>query len=118
MHKHHGVTVWDKNRCVRMHIGKTQNKDLCCSGEVDTWKQELITDHDGNKHLTDVYGGKEEIKHVENTKYLGEIISMNMKNEMNIKDKTNKAHGNIKKIEDTINERPYGIHTYKAALLL
>ena len=49
---------------------------------------------------------------------LGEIVSMNMKNYKNIKDKTNKGHGNVKKIMDTINERPYGIHQFKAAMLL
>ena len=101
-----------------MHIGKTHNMDLCCNGEVDSWKQEVIKEKGGKKYLEDVYVGKEEMKYVEETKYLGEVVSMNMKNEKNIKSKTNKAHGNIKKIEDTINERPYGIHTFKAAMLL
>ena len=34
---------------------------------------------------------------MEETKYSGEIVSMSMKNEKNIKSKTKKAHGNIKK---------------------
>ena len=58
------------------------------------------------------------MKYVEEKKYLGEIVTSNMKNEKNIQDKTNKAFGNIRKIEDTLNERPFGIHTYKAAMLL
>ena len=56
------------------------------------------------------------MKYVEETKLLGELVSMNMKNEKSFKSKTNKAHE--KKIKDTINERPYGIHTFKAAMLL
>ena len=32
--------------------------------------------------------------------------------------KQKKALGNIRKIDDTLNERPIGIHTYKAAILL
>ena len=58
------------------------------------------------------------IKYVEEKKYLGEIVTSNMKNEKNIQDKTNKAFGNIRKIEDTLNERTFGIHTFKAAMLL
>ena len=42
-----------------------------------TLKQELIADHEGSRHLAYIYGGKEEMKHVENTKHLGEIIYLN-----------------------------------------
>ena len=85
------------NKCVRMHIGKTHNMYLCCNGDVDSWEQEVITEKGGKKYLEDVYIGKEEMKYVEETKYLGEVVSMNMKNEKSIKSKTNKAHGNGKK---------------------
>ena len=57
-------------------------------------------------------------KEWKNKIFLGEIISKDLKNEINIKDKTNKAYGNIKKIEDTIRERPFGKHRYKAAMLM
>ena len=39
------------NKCVRMHVGKTKNTDLCCIGEVDSWKEELVTDIGGTKYL-------------------------------------------------------------------
>ena len=35
-----------------------------------------------------------------------------------LKDKTNKAYGNIQKIEDTLNGRPFGKHRFKAAILM
>ena len=105
-------------KCVRMHVGKVQNTDLCCKGEVDSWKEELVTDMGGKKHLKDAYTGRVEMQYVEEKKYLGEIVTKNMKNERNIQDKSNEAFGNIRKIEDTLNERTFGIHTFKAAMLL
>ena len=39
------------NKCVRMHIGKTHNMDLCCNGEVDSWEQDVITEKGGKKYL-------------------------------------------------------------------
>ena len=58
------------------------------------------------------------MKYVEEKKYLGEILTKNMKNEKNIQEKYNKAFGNIRKIKDTLNKRPFEIHTSKAAMLL
>ena len=106
------------SKCVRMHVGKTQNENLCCIGQVDSWKEELVTDTEGKKYLKDIFEGKVEMKYVEEKKYLGEIVTKNMKNERNIQEKSNKAFGNIRKIKDTLNERPFGIHTFKAAILL
>ena len=37
--------------------------------------------------------------------------------EKNIKDKTDKAVGNVDKTISSLNERPYGKHAFKAALL-
>ena len=106
------------SKCVRMHMGKTRDKNLCCTGQVDSWKDELVTDNDGRKYLKDIFNGKVEMKYVEDKKYLGEIVTTNMKNKKNIQKKSNKAFGNIRKIKDTLIERPFGIHTYKAAMLL
>ena len=51
-------------------------------------------------------------------KYLGDIISDDMKNIKNIKEKINRGVGIVKKILTSIIERPYGRHTYKAAKLM
>ena len=42
------------NKCARMHVGKTKNTVLCCIGEVDCWKEELVTDIGGKKYLKDI----------------------------------------------------------------
>ena len=74
-----------------MHVGKAQSTALCCIEEIDSWKEELVTDDEGRKHIQDVYKGKVEMKYVEEKKYLGEIITRNMKNDKSIQEKTNKA---------------------------
>ena len=58
------------------------------------------------------------MKNVEKKKYLGDIISSDMKNTINIKEKTDKAIGIVNKISTCLFERPYGRNTFRAAKLL
>ena len=58
------------------------------------------------------------MKKVEEKTYLGSIIQNNGKNDKNIQDRFNKAAGSVNKIISAINERLYGRHIFKAALLL
>ena len=55
---------------------------------------------------------------VKKTKYLGDIIQSDGKNNSNIKNRTDKAHGNVNKIVTSLKERPYGKHYFKAAILM
>ena len=55
---------------------------------------------------------------VHEKKYLGDIISKDGSNKSNIKDRTNKAQGNVIKIVKGLTERPYGKHFFKAAKLM
>ena len=87
-----------KEKCVKMHIGKTQNIDICTDCEVDSWKENITED---------VYIGKETMKNIDEKKYLGDIISNEMNNYSNIKEKTNKAVGIVNKIITSLHERPY-----------
>ena len=100
-------------KCVKMHIGKNHNKEKCGKGIVDSWKTEIKGDK-----LEDIYEGKVEMKTVSEKKYLGDIVSSDMKNEYNIRDKTNKATGNVNKIISSLQERPFGKHHFKAAKIL
>lgn len=47
-----------------------------------------------------------------------QIIQSDGKNDLNIKDKTDKAVGNVKRIMNALTERPYGRHAFQAALLM
>ena len=49
---------------------------------------------------------------------MGPIIQNNGRNDQNIKDKTDKAVGNVSKITHALIERPYGKHSFNSALLM
>ena len=88
--------------------------DTC---KVDVWEEAVIKP-DGIVHIEDNYLGEEAMKKVQSKKYFGDIISQDMKNTLNIKEKNNKAVGIVKKISTCLYERPYGRHTFRAAKLL
>ena len=101
-----------------MHIGKKHNKDICSTCSVDAWKDEVFENNLGEKYLKDTYEGRKVMKDVKEKKYLGDIISNDGKNQKNITDRTNKAIGNINRIESTLRERHYGRHYFKAFRLM
>ena len=106
-----------KDKCVQMHVGKSHNPHICTPCKVDAW-DELVIKHDGIVHKEDQFVGEVDMKQVELKKYLGDIISQDMKNIQNIKEKTNKAVGIVNKISTALYERPYGRHTFKAAKIM
>ena len=106
-----------RDKCVKMHIGKTLNKDICTDCKVDAWKDKLIV-QDGQDKLEDEFIGEETMKTVQEKKYLGDIIAEDMKNTTNIRSKTNKAVGIVNKVLTSIKERPYGRHTFRAASIM
>ena len=55
---------------------------------------------------------------VHENKYLVDLISRDGSNKKIIKDRTNKAQGNVNKIVKGLFERPYGKHFFKAAKLM
>ena len=109
---------YGSEKCVKMHISKKRDKTKCPQLNIDSWKDKLKKNIDGKEVLEDEYKGKEIMENVTEKKYLGNIISSNMKNQMNIKDRTNKAVGNVNKIISGLNERPYGRYTYRAAKIM
>ena len=62
--------------------------------------------------------GKEEIKEVQEKKYLVDIISSDGFNRKNNKDRTDNAIGNVNKTVSSLKEKPYGKHSYLAASLM
>ena len=105
-------------KCDKMHIGKKQNDDICPTLTIDSWDEEVIKEDGGGTKLKDIYKGKEAMNEVIEKKYLGDLIARDGTNFKNIKERTNKAHGNINKIVTSINEIPYGKHFFKAAKLM
>ena len=50
---------------------------------MDTWKQTVEENNEGKLKVVDTYEGKSEVKTVNQKKYLGEIVSKDLKNEIN-----------------------------------
>ena len=75
-----------RDKCVKMHIGKRHNSDICPELKIDAW-DEVVENHDGKQYLQDKHIGKEAMKNVLNKKYLGSIFTHDMKNSLNIKEK-------------------------------
>ena len=55
--------------------------------KVNAWTDVVITHKDGTHELKDKYIGKDSMNTVHEKKYLGDIISDDMKNHKNIKEK-------------------------------
>ena len=107
-----------QDKCEKMHVGKTLNEDICTNMTVDSWKEVLFKNENDETELKDIHTGHEVMKEVTEKKYLGDIISQDGRNDKNIKDRTNKATGNINKIVSTLNERPFGKHKFKSFKLM
>ena len=60
-----------KEKCEKMHIGKTYNSDICPEMPVDSWKEKLIVDEMEEKEIQDIYVGNKVMKQVSEKKYLG-----------------------------------------------
>ena len=94
-----------KSKCEKMHIEKKHvNSDCCVAFEVDSWNDMLVKNVDNSYKLEDSYAGKEKMKVVQEKKYMGDIISSDGLNRKNIKDRTDKAVGNVNKIICTLTE--------------
>ena len=110
---------YGKLKCEKMHIGKKRmNKDCCVDFEVDSWSDTPVRNVENVVQLVDTHCGKEKMKVVESKKYLGEIISSDGGNKKNIKEKTDRAIGNVNNIVSSLHERPYGKHTFIAASIM
>ena len=106
------------DKCEKLHIGKKQNEDICQTITIDSWGKKVVQNKNGIKEIIDVFKGKEALSEVFEKKYLGDVIAKNGKNTSNIKERTNRGHGTINKIVTTLNERSYGRHQFKAAMLM
>ena len=102
------------DKCEKMHIGKTHNKDICPELSVDSWKEQLKVNGEGRNELEDLYDKRKLMKEVTDKKYLGDIISVDGKNEKNIRERINRSIGNTNKIVSTLSERPYGKYYFRA----
>ena len=61
------------DKCVKMHIGKRHNTEICGRGQVDSWKAELIKNENGLEEVVDRYDKKQDMKTVEEISWTDNI---------------------------------------------
>ena len=88
-----------------MHIGKPHDENICTEFGVDTWMDTLKRNMNGDEEAIDEYDGKRKMNMVSEKKYLGDIVTNKLKNDKNIKDRTNKGTGNVNKIITALNKK-------------
>ena len=50
------------DKCVKLHIGKNHNPEICGKGQVDVWKQEFTKTENNDKLPIDMHNSKLKLK--------------------------------------------------------
>ena len=107
------------DKCKKIHIGKTHEEYKCQPIYVDKWTEhEEENKKTGIIEIKDVFEGEEVMGDSNSEKYLGDIISKDGRNILNIKARLSKGKGIIKKILNILNCIPFGKLFYQIAILL
>ena len=46
------------DKCEKVYIGKTHNKDICPDLSVDSWKEQISENENGKLEMKDIYDGR------------------------------------------------------------
>ena len=106
-------------KCKRMHIGNTQNPLMCSELMIDGWKEENVTFVEtGKSQLKDTYEGEQILENSLGERYLGDIISVDGRNDKNIMIRKNKGVGIVNDIHALLVEIMAGAAHFEMATLL
>ena len=72
-------------------LGKKQNYDICPKLNIDSWEEEVFEEDGSVKKMKDNFKGKEVINEVFKKKYLGDMITIDGTNHINIKRKNQQS---------------------------
>ena len=92
---------YGREKCVKMQLGKKHNHDKCGDVSVDAWAETFSTTTTQTNVIKDMHVGKEKMRNVLEKKYLGDLISCDLKNDNNIRERIGKATGNVNIIVST-----------------
>ena len=107
------------DKCKKMHAGKSHEEFKCLPVYVDKWAEiENKNDDTGVIEIKDVFVGEEVMENTSSDKYLGDIISKDGRNSLNIKARVSKGRGIIKRIMNILSCIPFGKLFYQIAILL
>ena len=87
------------SKCIKLHVGKSCNPNLCKDLFVGGWKVDTVTDEvTGKCTQVEYFGGQEKMNVKEEQMYLGDVIYSDGKQSKNIQVRKNKAIGIINQI--------------------
>ena len=102
-----------------MHIGKTKLKFKCSSVFLDNWSsQEKENEETGKIEFFEEYTGKLKIKEVSEVKYLGNKLSLDGSNILDITMKCNRGVGTTNKIQNILETMFFGKYYFEVGITL
>ena len=106
-------------KCHKMHVGKVYNADTCPELKIDGWEVKKVEQiRPAEVEPEDEYTGMHSMETVEKEKYLGDIISNDVKNTKNIAARTNRGTGVVNQIVSILEDICFGKHYFVVAMVL
>ena len=107
------------DKCVKMHIGKTNSDILCKDVSVGKWQIDLVKSSDtGKVSKSESFVGEIKMKLKQDQKYLGDVISADGSHAKNIRQRCNKGLGIINEIMSILGSTYFGKYFFETALIL
>jgi hypothetical protein len=106
-------------KCVKLHVGKTHDENLCKDLFVDGWKVDVSTYAITGKCVqTENFLGPEQMGEKYEQMYLGDIISADGSHNKNVQARRNKGLGIINNIMQILQSMFFGKFYFEVALVL
>ena len=104
-------------KCNKMHIG--DNKVICPKNTIDTWIMEKETDTvESILEMVDKEGEMHEMETVSSSKYLGDVLQSNGRNDLNIKERITRGYAANNQIMMMLEDLTLGDYYFEAANIL
>ena len=106
-----------EDKCHKLHIGT--NTNVCCDNFVDTWLMERKgEDITSIMELVDREGGRHLLETVKSDKYLGDVISSDGKNALNIQERKRRGLVAVNQIGQMLDDLCLGKFHFEAGNIL
>ena len=107
------------SKCIKLHIGKTCNENLCKDLFVDSWRLDVVKNSEtGQFEQKESFGGQEKMKVKHEQVYLGDVISDDGKQVKNVQARKGKSLGIITQIMEILKSVYFGKYYFEVALVL
>ena len=102
------------SKCFKLHVGKYKEKFKCQPVYLDSWTSAEVEDKkSGQIHFQEQFTDKVQIKEVENEKYLGNRLSADGTNTLDITTKCNRGTGIVNKIQTILETMFFGSYYFE-----